>query len=91
MAGTGDDLYLVEDAASACAVSSFGVGMALLGTNLTDRALEIAKQYPRCIVCLDKDASKKALSLTVRLKQFTKTTMRLLEFDPKEYPEGVLA
>ena len=91
LAGTGDDLYLVEDAASACAVSSYGVGMALLGTNLTDRALEIAKQYPRCIVCLDKDASKKALTLTVRLKQFTSTTMRLLEFDPKEYPEGVLA
>ena len=55
--------------ASACAVSSYGTGMALLGTNLTDRALEIAKQYPRCIVCLDKDASKKALTLTVSLPQ----------------------
>ena len=89
--GSGDDLYLVEDAASACAIASYGTAMALLGTNLTDRALEIAKEYPRCIVCLDKDASKKALTLTVRLKQFTNTTMRLLEFDPKEYPEGVLA
>jgi len=64
--------------------------MALLGTSLTDRALEVAKGYSRCVVCLDKDASKKALSLTMRLKQYTETTMRLLNADPKEYPEGVL-
>jgi len=90
LCGYGDLLYIVEDAASACAVSQYGVGMALLGTSLTDRALEVAKGYSRCVVCLDKDASTKALSLTVRLKQYTETTMRLLNADPKEYPEGVL-
>ena len=90
LCGTAGDLYIVEDAASACAVSKYGVGMALLGTNLTDRALQVAKGYSRCVVCLDKDANKKALSLTMRLKQYTETTMRLLNADPKEYPEGVL-
>ena len=65
--------------------------MALLGTNLSDRAVDIAKGYSNCVICLDKDASRKALSLTKRLKQFTDTTMRILKHDPKEYPEGVLA
>ena len=88
--GYGDTLYLVEDAASACAISKYGTAMALLGTTLTNRALEIAKGYNRCVVCLDKDASKKALSLTMRLKQYTQTTMKLLQEDPKDHPEGVL-
>lgn len=91
IAGYGDTLYIVEDAASACAISHYGTAMALLGTNLSERAIDIAKGYNKCVVCLDKDASRKALSLTMRLKQFTDTTMRVLQYDPKEYPEGVLA
>lgn len=90
LSGTGEVMYIVEDAASACAVSKYGVGMALLGTSMSDRALEIAKTYSSCVVCLDRDASKKSLALTIRLKQYTKATMRLLKADPKEYPEGVL-
>jgi hypothetical protein len=91
IAGYGETLYIVEDAASACAISHYGTAMALLGTDLSDRAMNIAKGYSNCVICLDKDASKKALSLTKRLKQFTDTTMRILKHDPKEYPEGVLA
>ena len=91
IAGYGDILYIVEDAASACAISHYGTAMALLGTNLSDRAIDIAKGYSECVICLDKDASRKALSLTKRLKQFTETSMRILKYDPKEYPEGVLA
>ena len=91
IAGYGDTLYIAEDAASACAISHYGTAMALLGTNLSERAIDIAKGYRKCVVCLDKDASRKALSLTMRLKQFTDTTMRVLQYDPKEYPEGVLA
>ena len=91
IAGYGETLYIVEDAASACAISHYGTAMALLGTNLSDRAMNIAKGYSNCVICLDKDASRKALSLTKRLKQFTDTTMRILKHDPKEYPEGVLA
>jgi len=64
--------------------------MALLGTDLSDRAIGIAKGYSNCVICLDKDASRKALSLTKRLKQFTETTMKVLKYDPKEYPQGVL-
>ncbi len=89
--GYGETLYIVEDAASACAISHYGTAMALLGTDLSDRAIGIAKGYSNCVICLDKDASRKALSLTKRLKQFTETTMKVLKYDPKEYPQGVLA
>lgn len=91
IAGYGETLYIVEDAASACAISHYGTAMALLGTDLSDRAIGIAKGYSNCVICLDKDASRKALSLTKRLKQFTETTMKVLKYDPKEYPQGVLA
>tara|TARA_R110002124_G_scaffold63037_2_gene172246 strand:+ start:549 stop:1316 length:768 start_codon:yes stop_codon:yes gene_type:complete len=90
LCGQGDPLYIVEDAASACAVAEYGTGMALLGTSLTDRAVEIAKTYQSVVVCLDKDAVKKALTMVSRLKQFMPASMRVLDLDPKEKPEGVL-
>lgn len=86
----GDPVYVVEDAASACAVSKYGTGFALLGTNLTDKLLDILKEYPHVVVCLDRDASMKAIQMKLRLSQFTKADVRLLEVDPKENPEGVL-
>tara|TARA_R110000850_G_scaffold22912_1_gene67502 strand:+ start:266 stop:994 length:729 start_codon:yes stop_codon:yes gene_type:complete len=86
----GDPVYVVEDAASACAVSKYGTGFALLGTNLTDKLLDILKEYPHIVVCLDRDASMKAIQMKLRLSQFTKAEVRLLDVDPKENPEGVL-
>ena len=86
----GDPVYVVEDAASACAVSKYGTGFALLGTNLTDKLLDILREYPHVVVCLDRDASMKAIQMKLRLSQFTKAEVRLLDVDPKENPEGVL-
>ena len=82
--------YLVEDAASACAVSKYGSGFALLGTSLTPRCLEIAKEFRAVVVCLDKDATSKGLALTRRLRQFTQATLKILHDDPKVNPRGVL-
>jgi len=81
---------VVEDAASASAVSQYGTGIALLGTHLTDRALEVISQYRSVVVALDYDAMNKALHLTKRIKQFTNCTMKILRDDPKVYPKGVI-
>jgi hypothetical protein len=81
---------LVEDAASACAVSEYGTGIALLGTSLTDRILEIASQYKSVTVALDRDAFSKSLAFTRRLRQYTVANTKLLREDPKAYPRGVI-
>tara|TARA_Y100000114_G_scaffold104381_1_gene97617 strand:- start:182 stop:919 length:738 start_codon:yes stop_codon:yes gene_type:complete len=82
--------FVVEDAASAAAVSEFGTGIALLGTHLTDEALEVIAEFRSVTVALDRDAMNKALHLTRRLKQFTTATMKILKEDPKLYPRGVI-
>jgi len=85
-----DHAIIVEDAASAAAVSKYGTGIALLGTHLTDEALEIIATYRSVTVALDRDATNKALHLTKRIKQFTTATMKILKDDPKVYPRGVI-
>ena len=81
---------VVEDAASAAAVSEYGTGIALLGTHLTDEALDVITGYRSVTVALDRDAINKALHLTKRIKQFTTATMKILKDDPKVYPRGVI-
>ena len=88
--GNGETCYVVEDCASAVAVSQYGTGLALLGTNLSDQILDIVANYPSVVVCLDRDASAKAIKMKNRIGQFTKCEVRLLDVDPKEKPEGVL-
>ena len=88
--GNSEICYVVEDCASAVAVSQYGTGLALLGTNLSDQLLDIVVNYPYVIVCLDRDASAKAIQMKNRIGQFTKAEVRLLDVDPKEKPEGVL-
>ena len=88
--GEGETCYVVEDSASAVAVSQHGTGLALLGTNLSNEVLDIVIKYPYVIVCLDKDASSKAIRMKNRIAQFTRANVKLLEVDPKENPKGVL-
>ena len=88
--GEGETCYVVEDSASAVAVSQHGIGLALLGTNLSNEVLDIVIKYPYVIVCLDKDASSKAIRMKNRIAQFTRANVKLLEVDPKENPKGVL-
>lgn len=62
--GEGDTAVLVEDVASACSVSRVAglVGVAILGTTITN-AIKIALNvYVNCYLILDKDAARKAIS-----------------------------
>lgn len=74
---------VVEDAASACAVFPVATGVALLGTYLTEEAARIIRRYPRVIIALDKDATRKAVDLATIISPFSKTRIVMLERDLK--------
>ena len=92
--GSGPTVVLVEDVASACSVSRLPnhVGLALLGTNITEQIKNTVKDYTKVYIVLDNDASKKAIllaksltgSVTVRL------TKRDLKYLTKEQIERLL-
>jgi hypothetical protein len=67
--GRGTIAVLVEDVASACSVSRLNnhVGVALLGTNITEHIRNTLKTYEKLYIVLDNDASTKAVSLTKSL------------------------
>ena len=81
--GRGTTAVLVEDAASACAVSRCNnmVGVALLGTNLTKNLIKSLKIYKRLIIILDNDAKQKAMSMLRGLDM--PSTMRITKSDLK--------
>jgi len=77
-------VVIVEDCASACAVSCGFSSLALLGTNLTTPVLSIIRnRWSRAIICLDKDATDKALKMSDRLGFYLQTDMKMLERDLK--------
>lgn len=63
--GTGNHAILVEDVASACAVSNVEglTGVALLGTNITKSIKKTLNKYNKITLVLDNDASLKAVSM----------------------------
>tara|TARA_R110002073_G_scaffold122667_1_gene265782 strand:- start:932 stop:1378 length:447 start_codon:yes stop_codon:yes gene_type:complete len=67
--GVGTTGVLVEDVPSACSVSRVSglVGVALLGTNITTALNKGTKGYINRYLCLDKDASTKAIVLKRQL------------------------
>ena len=74
--GEGTSAVLVEDAPSACSVSNLKdhVGVALLGTSLTNSIRRTLNKYTKLTLVLDKDANRKAISymspgLQVRLTE----------------------
>jgi len=83
--GDSDTAVVVEDAASACAVYTTGIytGVALLGTNISQEQRNQLKKYARVIICLDKDASTKALTMARKLSSVVPTTVRMLTEDLK--------
>lgn len=83
--GTGSTIVLVEDAASACSVARIPdfVGGALLGTNLSPNQKAQLRSYERVIVALDKDASRKALSMQAKIQGLRPTSVRFLSDDLK--------
>ena len=83
--GTSTHAVVVEDCASACSVSSFATGVALLGTSLSDKALDILANFDRVTVALDKDATTKAIDMVMRLKwELEDVDMVVLERDLKK-------
>lgn len=81
--GVGDTAVLVEDTPSACAVSRLKghVGVALLGTNLTEQIRNTLISYKNIYIVLDNDASVKALTLAKSLSSTAK--VRLTKNDLK--------
>ncbi len=72
--GEGNRLVLVEDCASACAVTSVKdfVGLALLGTNLKEEYIPYIVKYDTVYIALDYDARKKAIDLKTKLSYYCK-------------------
>lgn len=79
---------IMEDCASACAISSSLSGIALLGTNLQDSHLPFLWRYDRLVVALDKDATKKALQLVRQLQGHRPTSLVVLNKDVKEMTDA---
>jgi DNA primase len=85
--GEGDDAVIVEDCASACAVSGVLTGIALMGTSLVDTHLAHIMQYKTIYVALDRDATTKSFSIAkeLRAKGFTNVKVKALEDDLKYF------
>lgn len=81
----GDTLVIVEDVPSACNVSQLADSLALTGTQLTDTIMGVIKRggWKKVVICLDKDATKKALIMTDELRWYMEATMVILERDLK--------
>ena len=67
--GRGTTAVLVEDVPSACSVSRVNglVGVAMLGTNITKALNKATEKYLNKYLCLDKDASAKAIVIKRQL------------------------
>ena len=74
---------IVEDCASACAVSNYATGIALLGTNLLQKHIDIIKKYDKVGVALDRDATKKATKICDELNLIINTKFLVLDEDIK--------
>lgn len=83
--GDGPVAVVVEDAASACSVGVLPgyTGVALLGTNINHLQKRQLMSYQKVILCLDKDASRKAIWLLQKLEGLVPATVRFLEKDLK--------
>lgn len=83
--GKGDAAVVVEDIASACAVSQINQfkGCALLGTTLSNVQKAQLITFKKVIVALDQDASATAVALHRKLEGRVKTSTIFLEEDLK--------
>ena len=90
--GEGDVAVLVEDCASACAVSQDFAGVALMGTSLPDTFIPILqKKYKEVIVALDRDATTKSFDIAKALESAKlKARVVILKDDLKYYRPGMI-
>ena len=95
MCGKHDTAIIVEDCASACAVSDFYCGVALMGTSLPESYIPVLKKhFKKVIIALDRDATIKAFDISNQLRYYMDTQVKILEEDLKYFGsnqiEGVL-
>tara|TARA_R100000008_G_C3529275_1_gene138352 strand:+ start:47 stop:826 length:780 start_codon:yes stop_codon:yes gene_type:complete len=95
MCGKHDTAIIVEDCASACAVSDFYCGVALMGTSLPESYIPVLKKhFKKVIIALDRDATTKAFDISNQLRYYMDTQVKILEEDLKYFGsnqiEGVL-
>tara|TARA_A100001388_G_C28665509_1_gene448911 strand:- start:329 stop:931 length:603 start_codon:yes stop_codon:yes gene_type:complete len=84
--GGGDTAVVVEDCASACAVSNDFAGVALMGTSLPTEYINVLqKKFDNIIVALDRDATSKAFDIARELGYRSKTRVVILEDDLKYF------
>ena len=81
--GDNSTCIVVEDCSSACSVSNISTGVALLGTNLLDKYIDIISGYERVFVALDKDATDKAIDMVKTLCRIVPTKLMVLSRDFK--------
>ena len=85
--GSSDTAVLVEDCASACAVSSVITGVALLGTSLSEQYIPHLKKYNEVLVALDRDATAKSFDIASKLCYTIPSKVVMLDDDLKYYNE----
>ena len=89
--GDNDIGILVEDCASACAVSSLYSGIALMGTSLPDSYIPVLKKkFKKVIVALDRDATAKAFDISNQLRYYVESEVKILEEDLKYYDKETI-
>ena len=83
--GDSNTAVLVEDAPSACAVSSTltFTGVAILGTSMNTKQKQYLKSFEKIYIALDKDAKKKSLRIYTQLQGLVPTTVRFIDQDLK--------
>ena len=90
--GKGNVAVIVEDCVSASVLDSEGcVGVALLGTSLSQHHREYLKQFSTVIIALDPDASNKSFAMAKELRGCVNKVLVLkLEDDLKYKKENDL-
>ena len=82
------DAVIVEDCASACAVSNILTGIAIMGTSLKESHKKYLEPYETLYVALDRDATRKSYSIVSELTSagFKNVKVKVLhEYDLKCY------
>ena len=86
--GDFDTAVLVEDCASAVAVSSYATGVAMMGTSLSEECANRLTSYKKVIVAVDEDATDKAVNISHTLQwNMEDVQIRVLPRDLKRLDE----
>ncbi len=85
--GKMEDAILVEDCASACAVSNIATGIAMMGTSYNDEWNKYLKKFKKIFICLDRDATTKAFDISNKIRYVgnVEVIVKILDEDLKNF------